>query len=192
MAYAKDHTVAQCWEEYPAWMIRNHRGIEAYKRATLKKQTKMPSVTVFYGRTGTGKSHKALMEASESPDGITVGEKEFFSMITPASTAHTPWMDGYNGEKNVIIEDFEGSISFRIFLRMLDKYPNNMQVKGGSVQVAPDNVWITSNVHPRKWYSEEPTDTWGTGPLARRITKIKHMVLIFDDDQTGTQEGQES
>lgn len=107
------------------------------------------------------------------------GERDFYNMLTPANQKATVWMDGYNGEEDVVIEDYNGEINYRIFLRMLDKYANLMQVKGGTVQFSPKRIWISTNIAPRMWYPNVDIH-WEESPLRRRlmgkgctITKLK-------------------
>lgn len=183
MEYAKQHTVSQCWQEHPVAMFRYHHAVKAFKWDTMKGQVDQPQVTILWGPTGTGKSYRALMEATESGDkqNGTLGDHEYFSMVTPTAVGSTPWMDGYSGEKHVIIEDFDGTIQYRILLRMLDRYRNLMQIKGGAVQFAPNHIWITSNKHPSVWY---PTELYEDGPLQRRLEKdntgnIIHMTHVW-------------
>ncbi len=94
------------------------------------------------------------------------GERDYFSMATPSSQKVQPWCDGYSGQADIVIEDFAGSIEYRILLRMLDEYKLQMPVKGGFVAWAPERIWISSNLHPRDWY---PSNNYDGGPLERRL-----------------------
>ncbi len=176
LIYSKTHTISDCWTEHPVDMSRYYRAVIAMKAAVAPVQNGMPVVKVIVGGTGSGKTHLAMMEASEATDvtGDTVGPHEVFHMMSPTGKNVIPWLDGYTGQDHVVIEDLGvGQINFRILLRMLDKWPNKMQIKGGTVEFSPKKIWITTNIHPKKWYPiEEPEDTWGTGPLARRVGKI--------------------
>ncbi len=185
MNQAGQRSELDMWERYPVEMTRYHVAIRRYQTVHLPRQTVMPEVKVIYGLTGTGKSHQCEMEASETTNGVDIGPTNFFVLSTPVSVRSIPWADGYQGEKHVILEDFEGQISFRILLRMLDKYAFRMQVKGGFVQWSPEKVWINSNSHPKTWYREEPADTWGTGPLHRRIGSIIHRITPYKAPRFG-------
>lgn len=167
LEYSKTHTDALCWAEFPGLMARSYRAVTARRAACVGAQRVRPNVTVYFGPTGVGKSHRCMMEASGGANGI-FGETEFYSMVTPSSDKCVPWIDRYMGEENVVIEDFDGTIQFRILLRMLDQYQNMMQVKGGMVHFCPKHIWISSNKHPRDWY---PTEAYEGGPLERRLEK---------------------
>ncbi len=168
LAFARIHTVQQCWSEFPEFMFRNFRSVESFKMSTVPKQLSRPEVTVYYGKTGTGKSHACFMKASGSTTAGEMGPKNYFSMLTPSKATAIPWIDGYEGQEDVVIEDFSGEIGYRILLRMLDQYPNKMQIKGGMVEFCPKRIWISSNKHPKDWY---PTKGYEGGPLQRRLEK---------------------
>jgi len=97
------------------------------------------SCNVFWGRTGTGKSRKAWADA-----GMDAYPKD----------PRTKFWCGYEGQANVIIDEFCGGIDISHMLRWLDRYPVIVEVKGGSRCLNAANYWITSNVDPRAWYPE--------------------------------------
>ncbi len=91
----------------------------------------------------------------------------------------------------MIIEDMGiDGIPYRQMLRMLDRWSNRMEFKGGSVEFSPKKIWITSNIHPRDWYpQDEVADGWGKGPLARRIDTIVHMGIIYVPPKLSSEPG---
>lgn len=112
-------------------------------------------VRVYVGPTGCGKTSSAVEEFPDiwfKPDGA--------------------WFDGYNGERNVIFDDFRGGrdcgITFAFLLRLLDRYRMAVPVKGAFVNWAPHLIIITSNCEPRSWYPWEDY-----APLERRIDTLK-------------------
>lgn len=60
-------------------------------------------------------------------------------------------------------------------LRILDRYPHRVEVKGGYVQFLAKRVVITSNIEVKKWYSEEKIDSVLFEALLRRIDTIEIM-----------------
>jgi len=94
-------------------------------------------VDVFWGRTGTGKSKRAWEE----------GTTQAFP-----KDPRTKFWDGYRGQCHVVIDEFRGDIDISHLLRWLDRYPVIVEVKGGSVILRAERIWITSNLDPRKWY----------------------------------------
>jgi len=106
-------------------------------------------VDCYWGSTGTGKTRKAYDENPglySWPGGL--------------------WFDGYSGESVLLLDEFDGSqIPFRDLLRILDRYPLRVAVKGGFKHAAWKKVVITSNKVPSSWYPFEDF-----APLERRIT----------------------
>lgn len=113
---------------------------------------------VFWGRTGTGKSRRAWDEA-----GVDAYSKD----------PNTKFWCGYNGQRNVVIDEFRGRIDVSHFLRWLDRYPVNVEIKGSSTPLCCERVWITSNLDPRAWYSELDEETLNA--LLRRLN-ITHFL----------------
>lgn len=177
MTYSACHTDAECWLEYPGLMPRAYRAVQARRAAMVQKQRRMPHVTVFYGKTETGKSHACHAKAAGE------GEDAYYVMPTTVRGG-IPWIDGYMGEEKVVMEDFEGEIPYRSMLRMLDKYPHKMQTKGGFVEFSPKHVLISSNLHPEKWY---PKKTYMGGPLHRRLEgkfgRIIHLTKVWKEEE---------
>ncbi len=163
MEYSKTHTVRQCWDEFPLFMFRMESRIVKFKTVMAPRQNLRPTVEVRYGPTGTGKSHTTAIAAEAK---AIKNDWEIYIMPTPTNASRVPWVDGYMGHEIVIIEDFDGSMNYRILLRVLDQYPMQMEVKGAFVQWCPKMIYFTSNKHPREWY---PAEGYEDGPLERRL-----------------------
>lgn len=135
------------------------RALERY--AVLSRQPpKDRDVRTIYihGRSGCGKSralHQAYPDAYWKPQG--------------------DWWDGYEGQAVVVLDDYYGDQPYAQLLRVLDRYPLRLPVKGGFVPAAFTTVVITSNARLDDQY---PSIT-GTKrePLYRRI----HRVISADD-----------
>lgn len=66
------------------------------------------------------------------------------------------WFDGYEGQDDVLMDDYQCSMLDReFFLRLLDRYPMQVPVKGGFVEWRPKRIIITSNHNPIDWYASE-------------------------------------
>lgn len=112
---------------------------------------------MFYGPTGTGKSRRAFSEAG--------------SNAYPKDPRSKFWY-GYQGQTNVIIDEFRGGIDISHILRWLDRYPVMVEVKGSSRVLKAEKVWITSNLHPEQWYPDLDRESYRA--LERRL-KIEEM-----------------
>lgn len=112
----------------------------------------------IYGPTGTGKTHTAF---EENPG--------YYLKLTDGK-----WYDGYNHEEVIIVEEvgLKQAEHAEHYKRLLDKYPFRVETKGGSMNIRPRKVVITSNYHPREiWPGEQ-----SLMPILRRI-KIRHMTV---------------
>lgn len=114
-------------------------------------------VYVYHGPTGTGKSRRAFEEA---------GYDSY-----PKDPRSKFWY-GYQGQKNVIFDEFRGGIDISHMLRWLDRYPVMVEVKGSSRVLRAEKIWITSNLHPEEWYPGLDRESYRA--LERRL-KIEEM-----------------
>ncbi|KAL0152206.1 hypothetical protein M9458_051929 [Cirrhinus mrigala] len=89
-------------------------------------------VFVFVGRPGCGKSKMAA--------DLCTGSATYYK-------PRGPWWDGYDGHVNVVIDDFYGWMSCDELLRVCDRYPCKVPVKGAFAEFVARNVYITSNRH---------------------------------------------
>lgn len=113
------------------------------------------TVTVYWGPTGVGKSHRAWAEA-----GIDAYPKD----------PRSKFWDGYRDQKHVVIDEFRGDIDVAHVLRWFDKYPVIVEVKGSSVVFKAERIWITSNLDPQLWYPN--LDQLTRDALFRRLTIV--------------------
>jgi len=109
---------------------------------------------VFWGPTGTGKTHKAWQEA---------GEEAYIK------SSSNKWWDGYMGQTKVIIDEFDGQIGITHLLRWMDKYPCSVEVKGGTLPLMATDFWVTSN---------KPLEQWYPDASANQVEALKRRVII--------------
>lgn len=142
---------------------RTLRQIEGdFRRGVSGEKT----VSVFYGPTGTGKSRRAWHEAG---------------MDAYPKCPRSKFWDCYNGESNVIIDEFRGGIDIAHLLRWLDRYPMRIEVKGSSRPYNVERVWITSNLPPEQWYPELDLATYRA--LERRFTRVIEMNESWEPEE---------
>lgn len=147
---------AEIAEDHPASYIMYTRGIRSLVQLGIPKRAHKSIVHWYWGPTGTGKTRLA---SEESPDAYW------------KSSAHQ-WWDGYDGLSDVIIDDYRASFCpFNELLRMLDRYPYQVQVKGSTVQLNAKRIFITTPKDPRAtWASRTDEDI---AQLERRIENVK-------------------
>lgn len=140
--------------------VQHVRQLEAFDKPT---RTEDLQVILIYGPPGLGKTRRAYEEA---PDlyAIPLGKQL--------------WFDGYRGEKDVLIDDFSGNLRLVDTLRMFDRYPIQVPIKGGHVWWCPTRIFVTANVHPRAWYNyHQRKDSF------RALTRRFHRVVMYFEDQ---------
>ena len=98
--------------------LRYYRGIERYRRLCAKPRDFQREVLVYWGPSSTGKSRHALELAPDA-----------FWVARPHATGGAVWWDGYEGQENVVIDEFYGWISRDSMQRAIDRYPLQVQTK---------------------------------------------------------------
>lgn len=107
-----------------------------------------PEVIWLYGPTGTGKTSMARQYFEYLQ---RTGDSEITHYIrTPGPIK---WWDGYEGDLYTVIDDFRRNQlrdvgGFAYLLRLLDRYPIRVEIKGGSVPFVAHYIIITCPRHP--------------------------------------------
>lgn len=66
-------------------------------------------------------------------------------MCTKPNADGNLWLDGYHGQKTIIFDEFYGWIKYDLLLRICDRYPLQLPIKGGFVQCQATTFVFTSN-----------------------------------------------
>lgn len=150
-----------------ATSIQSVRMAEIVLKYHEAKRNWKPNVQWFYGPTGTGKSFTA--------------SRLFPDAYVAMDTGH--WWEGYDGHENVIIDDMRRDfMKFHQLLKLLDRYPYQIECKGGSRQFLAKNIIITSCSHPEILFDTRED----IQQLIRRIDKIKIFPDIIECPSTST------
>ena len=148
-------------DKHGKYLLRYARGVTLL-RSVYGQHRKWPTqVFVYWGKTRTGKTSKAFIEMCN--------EKAFFY---PGGG----WFDQYDEDEDVIFDDFHGG-EFQIsyLLKLLDRYPMQVPVKGGFVNWVPKRIFITSNLDPRTWYPNAHPEH--VEALFARFTEVLHFAI---------------
>ena len=135
-----------------------------------------PSIKLFWGPTGVGKTRRAHTEAIES------GECNMW--VKPPG----PWFDGLlPGSKTVLLDEMpDPGIEIKFLLRLLDRHPGvRVPVKGGFVEWGPRVIYMTSNIPVSDWYPE--ASRFHRDALRRRLAEFGTMVHMDGSEESLTQ-----
>lgn len=145
------------FESIPASIrVQNYRSLRSIRSDYSQPIGVVRSCYVFWGASNTGKSRRAWEES-----GLDAYSKD----------PRTKFWDGYQGQENVVVDEFRGDIDIAHILRWTDRYPVRVEIKGSSVPLSAKKIWFTSNLDPRSWYPNLDADTLEA--LLRRL-EITH------------------
>jgi hypothetical protein len=167
----KTLSLKSVYQAFPSQFIRYSRGFEKALSLNIKNKRDPPKVILYYGTTGTGKTRTAFERYSGD------GEDDVYIKMPD-----TRWYDGYTTQKTLILDDFSGKsskVSLNYTLQLLDRYPFQVEYKGGYRPLIAKNIIITSNIHPYLWYDYSSRQEQYKA-LARRI----HAVFYFPPEAT--------
>jgi hypothetical protein len=158
---------AEVAAEFPEQWIKFHRGITSLISLRGTARDFKTEVFWYYGSTGSGKTRTA---SDSNPDAYwkNPGHK---------------WWDGYEGNEAVIIDDYRADFcKFSELLRLCDRYPYQIEYKGGTVQFISRKIYITTPKSPAEtWASRTDEDL---AQLMRRLTEVKHFAVLAVNDNT--------
>lgn len=141
---------------HPAVYVKYPSGFNHLRVDEPRDPGTPPEVSWIYGPTGVGKTRHVV---SNEPSLWISGE-------------NLRWFNGYDNQEAVLFDDFRGDFcTFHWLLRLLDRYPVRVEVKGGTREFRPKRIYVTCPYHPRDIY---PT-VEDKEQLLRRITHIIHM-----------------
>lgn len=143
--------------------IRYYNQITAIGNRFVQPTAIERKCTVFWGPTGTGKSHRAWELAGPN---------------AYSKDPRTKFWCGYSNQTTVVIDEFRGGIDIAHMLRWLDKYAVRVEIKGSSVPLMATQFYITSNLRPTEWYTDVDEETQRA--LNRRLEVI-HMADAFEE-----------
>lgn len=127
------------------------RQLKEVRLLQLKPRYGPVTVICLIGPPGTGKSRWAY---DNYPDLY--------------SKPNGDWWDGYSGEKTILLDDFYGDVKYPLLLKVCDRYPLQVPIKGSFIHAQWDTVIITSNQTPEQWYPSQ----YDISAFHRRVNKM--------------------
>lgn len=125
-------------DEFFKTYAKYHRAIDKLISDTAPVRTWETEVIVYWGKTGTGKTRQVYRFHKLEEIYVHPGDS---------------WFDGYDGHPIVLFDDFSGGeFKLTYLLKLLDRYPMQVPIKGSFVNWVPKKIYITSNKNPEDWY----------------------------------------
>lgn len=147
-------------EKHPSAYIKYPNGIQKVVLAMAKPRAFEPEITVYWGKTGVGKTRWVI---DNEPDLYKVNHG-----------GH--WWDGYNNNEAVLLDDYRGDwMKLHELLTLIDRYPINVEVKGAYVTFNSKRIYFTSDRDPKDWYPSASAEEYSQ--LERRIKAIIEVEL---------------
>lgn len=116
----------------------------------------------LHGETGSDKSRLSKWAKQQFADRL--------GWSTYSCGTSSKWFDGYDDDEVAIIDDHRATHwEFSLLLRLLDRYPVMVEVKGGRVWWRPKVIIITSPVPHTQSYESLPRFDGDVSQLTRRI-----------------------
>lgn len=168
IAALRDGGIKRVREEYPDTYVKYSRGLHNLLLSDVRQRDRPREVSILYGPPGCGKTRYFY---DREPDGCSI----------PCD--HGFWFDGYEGQRAVLLDDFDGRASkwpLNSLLRVIDRYVFLVPIKGSFVVWNPDRIYITTNIHPRQWYD------WSTREQ-QYPALIRRFTMVFWWKQSGTE-----
>lgn len=140
---------------FSQWAIYR-RSFERY-RTLLRRSTRTTKswTNLIVGPTGTGKTRFVFQQHAPRDIFVWAGDR---------------WFNGYTGQPVALLDDFRGELSQGFLLRLLDRYPMQVPVKGGFEYWHPRRIYITSNIELEDWWAHLDRKT--RDALWRRIDRF--------------------
>jgi len=113
--------------------IQYNRGFQDYKKIIdkrLRKHFRKVKTIHIHGKTGSGKTRTAM------------AHEDVFKIEGDS----LKWWDGYDGEKTLVIDEYNNQIPITKLLGILDGYQLRLEIKGSFTYANWDKVIITSNI----------------------------------------------
>lgn len=157
-------TEKEICEAAPEAWGRNYKVIERWKLLNESPRKNKTAFHVFVGDAGTGKTRRVF---ELSPNAF---------MKRPGK-----WFDGYDGNRDLVLDEIDKHrLPLGDLLHMADRYPMQLETKGGTIQLRARHIYATSNIPVEDWYPNLTDQE--TAALMRRIDTKTTYRWVEDGD----------
>jgi len=143
---------------FETW-CRYRNAFNAYRSLHLPQRKWRTKSYAYIGPTGVGKSRKA---AAKYPNAYW-------------KPYGTQWFDGYCGHDVIIIDEFYGWLRYGFVLRLCDRYPMLLDVKGTYTPMVARRVIFTSNKPVEDWWPN-------VADISAFLRRVKVVVFTSPDE----------
>lgn len=153
-------------EEFFGDWCRHYKAFKRYKSLKVAVRDWPTEMHILWGEPGTGKTRSVWEK------GLTV-----FPMPQPQGSSI--WFDGYEGQDILLLDDYYGWLPLHLILKLGDRYPLRVPIKGGMVDFTSKYLYITSNKPWEEWYKWSELGNSLQGAFRRRIVSCVHYSSPF-------------
>lgn len=162
-------TMKQIADNHPECFLRYSTGIAKMSAIyTIVPQYVSKTIWIFWGPSGTGKTHR-ILQYRTIPDQLYIVE---------SGVLH-PW-DMYNNQETILLDEFDWEKwTIQQLNRLLDPYPLQLQCRYQNTWARWKTIFFTSNQDPLQWFPNAPPPLQGA--LRRRILGGARLILTRED-----------
>lgn len=162
-------------DEFPVPMAKYYKFVEAV-RSHIPAEGEFNRKVIFqWGPTGTGKSWATW----QSPY-----RESRWQMAPPGGSNAVTWCDGYDGQDTAVFEEYTHPyLRTFLLLQLTDKYPFNVNVRGGTRLWKPTTIFINSNLSFEDTFKDVP---YQQQDALRRRMEIRPMLEHYVERQPET------
>ncbi len=158
-------------DAFPGTYVQYWRGLMALRLVGIVAYAGPRDVTWIYGAAGCGKTREAYR--------LAPGLYNLFSVDNPV------WFEQYDGESVLLIDNITPNFPWAMLMKVLDRYPITVPVKGSSVNAAWKSVIITCINSPKMFCSSYTVgQDWELGRRLTRILDASNDLLRMNFDET--------
>lgn len=152
---------------FDVW-VRYERSFRRYRSLRATRRSTKTQLRILWGVAGSGKTRRVY---------DTHGEGVY---DLPRPNGGSVWFDGLGaGHCALLIDDFYGWIPLHLLLKLADRYPLQVPVKGGMVNFNVQYLYITSNKPWQDWYRWEELGQNLQAAFERRIDECTEYTTIL-------------
>lgn len=150
-------SISDVINQYPVTYVRNHAGIQKLwnQKKPPQKERDMPMIFYWVGPTRSGKTESMKTFLSQT---LKIPTTEWYWAKNDVKDKQ--WWQGYHGQKVIIWDEFRGQYPISDMLRILDRNPIEVDVKGDSTPMTSSIFCFTANHPLMDLYQYEHAEVW--------------------------------